>query len=134
MQAEWSGKLPGDYPVSWRSNTGSQYESYYLQSAGIRKSQYVYRKPPNDKGTIANMAAFNTTADLSGGFYEDGQLGPVKITKNIALNIALLSWTLLDAEKTMREDENVMVLPEAALVTRVSVVSSSGALSAIANG
>jgi hypothetical protein len=112
MQAEWSGKLPPDYPISWRSNSGSQYTQYYLQSAGIRKGAYVYRKPPNDKGTIANMAAFNTTVDISGGFYEDGLYGPVKITKNIALNIAILSWTLLDAEKTMRTDENVMVCAE----------------------
>ena len=101
MQTQWSGKLPADHPVPWRADTGEQYAGFNFRSSGIKRSPNVYEHP--------NMPSFNATLDVSGGFYEDGPWGPVKLTKSIALSTSLLAWTMLDAEPTMREDENVMV-------------------------
>jgi hypothetical protein len=38
----------------------------------------------------------NKTADLSGGFYNDGEVGPVKLTYNIALVTSMLAWSMLE--------------------------------------
>lgn len=34
--------------------------------------------------------------DLSGGFYNDGDVGPVKLTWNIALTTSMLAWSMLE--------------------------------------
>lgn len=56
-----------------------------------------------------NMPAFNTTMDLSAGFYEDGPWGPVKLTKNNGLATAMLAWAMLDAKESFQEDRDLMV-------------------------
>lgn len=113
VQTQWSGKLPADYPVAWRADTGQQYANFNFRSSGIKRSPNIYEHP--------NMPSFNATLDVSGGFYEDGPWGPVKLTKSIALSTSLLAWTLIDAEGTMREDENVMVRPHLCVCACVSV-------------
>ena len=47
--------------------------------------------------------------DVSGGFYEDGPWGPIKLTKSNALSTSILAWTLLDAEDAMRKEEPTLV-------------------------
>lgn len=37
--------------------------------------------------------------DLSGGFYNDGAVGPVKVTWNIAYATTLLAWSLLEHQE-----------------------------------
>ena len=38
----------------------------------------------------------NQTLDLSGGFFNDGDVGPVKLTWNIALTTSMLAWSMLE--------------------------------------
>ena len=47
--------------------------------------------------------------DVSGGFYEDGPWGPIKLTKSNALSTSILAWSLLDAEDAMRQEEPTLV-------------------------
>ena len=46
---------------------------------------------------------------MSGGFYEDGPWGPIKLTKSNALSTSILAWSLLDAEDAMRQEEPTLV-------------------------
>lgn len=101
-----SGKLPGDHVlrVPWRFNSGEQYRSILISSGSIKSTFRPYENP--------NMAAFNTTLDLSDGFYEDGPWGPVKITKNNGFSTAMLAWAMLDAEDAFRANRDVQVRPK----------------------
>lgn len=53
---------------------------------------------------VESLVFFNETSgervdspvDLTGGFYNDGLAGPVKVTWNIAMTVSLLSWSLLE--------------------------------------
>ena len=38
------------------------------------------------------------SADLSGGFYTEGDMGPVKVTSHVAWSTSLLAWSLLEYE------------------------------------
>jgi hypothetical protein len=110
-----SGKLPPDNPVSWRSNSGLQYKDMNVVSSGIKISGTINAQRDKlglpQKYIFANIPSFNFTRDLSGGFYEDGIWGPVKLTKSNALSTAVLGWSLLEAEKTWREDRYTFVRP-----------------------
>ena len=55
------------------------------------------------------MPGFNTTLDISRGFYEDGPWGAVKITKNNGLSTAMLAWAMLDATETFQESLDLTV-------------------------
>lgn len=87
MQAERSGALPKNYTIGWRGDSGMQYVKADVEGVEGVSSQYrkQYTLPP-----------FNTTRDLSGGFYEDGPYGPVKLTKSNAMSTALTAWAALD--------------------------------------
>jgi hypothetical protein len=81
--------------VPWRSTSGTQYVRTPLAAPdGVRSKLQPQRSLP----------PFNATADLSGGFYEDGPFGPVKLTKSNALSMALLAWALLDARDAFDAD------------------------------
>ena len=56
-----------------------------------------------------SLPVFNVTRDLSGGFYEGGTLGAVKLTKSNALATALLAWSLLDAPQAYEDDPALTV-------------------------
>lgn len=103
VQAQMSGKLPGDHVlrVPWRFNSGMAYRNILVSSPPIKSSFRPYDNP--------NMAAFNTTLDLSGGFYEDGPWGPVKLTKNNGFSTAMLAWAMLDAEESFRDNKDIEV-------------------------
>jgi hypothetical protein len=100
LQAQVSGKLPDNYPIPWRSDSGLQ----YLQA-----------QVDGDTGIISkyrlefSLSAFNLTADLSGGFYEDGPWGPVKLTKSNALATSQLAWALLDLPGPFERDVHLEV-------------------------
>jgi Glycosyl hydrolase family 9 len=47
----------------------------------------------------------NQTVDLSGGFYNDGEVGPVKLTYNIALTTSMLAWSMLEYQDFWAADE-----------------------------
>lgn len=57
-----------------------------------------------------SLPAFNVTTDLSGGFYEDGPWGPVKLTKTNALTTANLAWAVLDLPAPYEREPQLMVL------------------------
>jgi hypothetical protein len=42
----------------------------------------------------------NQTLDLSGGFFNDGEVGPVKLTWNIALTTSMLAWSMLEYKES----------------------------------
>ena len=96
-----AGPLRPDHRVEWRSNSGMQYKSLLISSRGMRSNFKPYENP--------NMPAFNTTVDLSGGFYEDGPWGPVKLTKNNGLSTAMLAWAMLDAPESFQESRDLRV-------------------------
>lgn len=52
--------------------------------------------------------------DLSGGFFEDGPYGPVKLTKSNALSTAMLAWALLDAPDAFDDNPALLVRLHAA--------------------
>ena len=74
LDAQRSGTLPPGH-VAWRFDTGAQ-----------------------------NVFVINgTTIDLSGGFYNNGEVGPVKITSHVALVTSTLAWSLLEYPAFWRE-------------------------------
>lgn len=87
MQAQRSGQLPKNYTIGWRANSGMQYVKAEVDGSEgvVSKYRKQYTLPP-----------FNTSRDLSGGFYEDGPYGPVKLTKSNAMSTALTAWAALD--------------------------------------
>ena len=103
MQAQMSGKLPPDNPVSWRNDSGLFYDNIRQPTAGFKISHKLFNIP--------NLPAFTANLSISGGFYEDGPWGPVKLTKSNALSTAVLAWSLLEAEEAFREDRNTVVRP-----------------------
>ena len=80
--------VPERVTVWRRPGTGSGYSKTPLNTKPIR-SPYEF----NQK----SISSFKKTVDLSGGFYEDGPYGPIKLTKSNALNTAMLAWAILDA-------------------------------------
>jgi hypothetical protein len=94
MQAELSGKLPPGYPatLSWRKDSGLIYKNVVLDAVSGVTSPFRQDQ---------SLPAFNVTLDLSGGFYEDGIYGPVKITKSIAMTTSMLAWAILDYPQIM---------------------------------
>ena len=103
VQAQMSGVLAPDNPVQWRNDSGTQYTGIDVRSNGIKISHKLFNIP--------NLPAFNVSLDVSGGFYEDGPWGPVKLTKSNALSTAILGWSLLEAEESFRRDRTTLVRP-----------------------
>lgn len=96
MQAERAGRLPQNYTIDWRANSGLQYEEAIID--GRRGVTSKYRKQYFLKSFT------NITRDLSGGFYEDGPYGPVKLTKTNAMSTALTAWAALDLPQPFEEE------------------------------
>ena len=80
LDAQRSGTLPRSYPVPWRADSGEQNVAVLTFLNETTGQSAPYR------------------ADLTGGFYNDGEVGPVKVTWNIALTTAMLAWSLLEYE------------------------------------
>lgn len=95
MQAERSGRLPQNYTIDWRASSGLQYLNATID--GRRGVVSKYRKQYFLKSFS------NVTRDLSGGFYEDGPYGPVKLTKTNAMSTALTAWAALDLPEPFEE-------------------------------
>jgi hypothetical protein len=77
---------------TWRKDSGLLYKNYILDaSTGVTSP---YRQDQS-------LPAFNVSLDLSGGFYENGIYGPVKITKSIAIATSMLAWAILDLPEIM---------------------------------
>lgn len=70
------------YAAPWRRTSGTADSFSYLATG--------FDAFGNLLGPVAQ------TADLAGGFYTDGEVGPVKITEHVAIVTAMLSWSLLD--------------------------------------
>ena len=87
FDAQRSGSLPKGYPVQWRADSGEQ-NIYPIQFSNMSTNTFV-----------------NVRADLTGGFYNDGEVGPVKVTWNIALTTTMLAWSLLEYEPFWSKDE-----------------------------
>jgi hypothetical protein len=78
LDAQRSGLLPYGYPITWRKASGE---------VNIEPILFV--------NETANL---NETkrVDLSGGFYNDGDVGPIKVTWNIAMTTSMLAWSLIE--------------------------------------
>jgi Glycosyl hydrolase family 9 len=104
LRAEVSGRLPLGYTPQWRGSSGEQLVSAHVDAPnGI---QSVFRP-------ALSIGKINVTRDLSGGFYEDGPWGPIKLTKNNAFSTAMLAWGVLDkiTEQSFRSDPARLVRP-----------------------
>ena len=77
--------VPPNFPVYWRKSTGE------LNTLSLN---FTYTNPVNG----AAVAAPSQAADLSGGFYTGGAVGPVKITTHVAWTTSMLAWSLLEFE------------------------------------
>jgi Glycosyl hydrolase family 9 len=78
LDAQKSGVLPPSYPVPWRHSSGTQ---------NMRSLSFL---------NATTFERVDTPKDLTGGFYNDGDVGPIKVTWNIALTTSLLAWSLLE--------------------------------------
>lgn len=56
----------------------------------------------SNSGTAGSELSVET--DLTGGFYNDGEIGPVKITFNIALTTTMLAWSMLEYPEFWQKD------------------------------
>lgn len=103
MQTELSGQITPAMRaiVPWRLDSGLQYKNALILKPGGIKSPALQTK--------YSLPAFNLTRDLSGGFYEDGIYGPVKLTKTNALSVSLLAWAMLDARSSFVKDPVFLV-------------------------
>ena len=101
LQAQVSGELPADFPIDFRMDSGLQYRTATVNGEEGVNSKY---RPQY------SLPAFNVTTDLSGGFYEDGPWGPVKLTKTNALTTANLAWAVLDLPTPYEREPQLMVL------------------------
>ena len=81
--AEWSGDIPEPFPVAWRDTSGL----HNILQINITRI---------DPLTGAVLPEPERHIDLSGGFYTEGEIGPVKVTTHIAWSTALLAWSLLE--------------------------------------
>jgi hypothetical protein len=102
LQTEYSGTIPAEFPeaVDWRSDSGSQYRRARVAAPNGIKSKFQPQY---------SLPSFNATRDLSGGFYEDGPYGPVKLTKSNALTVAMLAWAMLDAPNEFAGEPALLV-------------------------
>lgn len=91
LYAQRSGQIVLPYPVDWRRSSGSQNVEQFLQ-------------PQFD--ALGQAVSINRTAvDLSGGFYTDGEVGPVKLTTHVAMTTSMLAWSLLDYQEWWVKDQ-----------------------------
>ena len=100
IQAEQAGALPADWPVKWRQSSGLQMRNVNVSSPGfLQLDKYAL---------LATLEPFSVRIpDLSGGFYNDGLTGPVKLTKAAALSTSMLAWAMLDAPEAYVDDEGL---------------------------
>jgi hypothetical protein len=83
LYSQRSGALVQPYPISWRFNSGTE-------------NKIALRVNMSDPAGFNLTGIVNITADLTGGYYTDGEVGPVKITVHVAMTTAMLAWSLLD--------------------------------------
>lgn len=85
LNAERSGVISGGYPIDWRSSSGLQYAEVNMTFTNVTK------------GVVTDKTDFFfKQVDLSGGFYNDGEIGAVKLTWNIAVTTSMLAWSMLE--------------------------------------
>ena len=96
LQAQRSGALAQPYPIDWRKSSGqrNQFEFNFTE----------YATDPETGIQIPLPVKMQKTADLSGGFYTDGEIGPIKITTHVAMATSMLAWSLLDYADWWKKD------------------------------
>lgn len=91
LYAQRSGPITLPYPVDWRRSSGAdnvgEFTLTSYDSLGLPASTNL------------------TTVDLSGGFYTDGEIGPVKLTTHVAMTTSMLAWSLLDYQQWWSKDQ-----------------------------
>jgi hypothetical protein len=88
LNAQRSGRLDASsYPIPWRFDSGVQYKEIPARFENQTTNQVLYRN-----------------IDLSGGFYNDGEVGPVKLTWNIAMTTTMLAWSMLEYKAFWERD------------------------------
>jgi Glycosyl hydrolase family 9 len=85
LYAQWSGKVPDAFPVTWRDSSGLR----NVLPINITRM---------DPLTGALVPEPERRINLSGGYYTEGEVGAVKITTHVAWSTALLAWSLLEFE------------------------------------
>lgn len=95
LDAQRSGRLSGLYPVPWRATTGldNAVTVTFTNLTGL----------PNGGPLTESL-----TVRPVGGFYNDGDIGAVKVTWNNALTVTMLAWSLLDYRDFWQRDEELL--------------------------
>ena len=90
LYAQRGGLIMAPYPVDWRSTTEDTFGEF-------TQTQY---------GALGEPVSINrTSVNLSGGFFTDGEIGPVKLTTHVAMTTSMLAWSLLDFQQWWAKDE-----------------------------
>lgn len=83
LYTEWSGIIVEPFPISWRKTSGM----HNVLDINIT------RVDPLTGGPLPEPPR---EVQLTGGFYTEGEIGPVKVTTHVALTTAMLAWSLLE--------------------------------------
>lgn len=98
LQAQRSGALRQPYPVDWRKSSGqkNEFEFNFTQYTTDPETGFQI---PDPLGVLEQRKV-----DLSGGYYTDGEIGPIKITTHVAMTTSMLAWSLLDYKDWWAKD------------------------------
>lgn len=118
LSAERSGRIPPTFPVGWRNDSGLQYSAVNFAFTNAMR------------GVVADVTTtVNEQADLSGGFYNEGEVGPVKLTWNVAATTSMLAWALLEypdvweASPQLRTEATAVLMHGARYMQEVYVIT-----------
>jgi Glycosyl hydrolase family 9 len=87
---QWSGPIRQPWPVTWRFSSGA--------GNVLRVRTWTLTPDPVATGQTISLVDPVRKVDLSGGFYTDGNVRPVKLTVHVAWTTSLLAWSLLEFE------------------------------------
>lgn len=93
--AEWAGSISEPFPIPWRKASGAIYEAFEIDIPRPDLLAAAQRADANLAGNT-DVPVETYTRDLSGGFYTEGEVGPVKVTQHVAFSTAMLAWSLLE--------------------------------------
>ena len=83
LYTEWSGIIVEPYPIPWRKTSGM----HNVLDINIT------RVDPLTGGPLPEPPR---EVKLTGGFYTEGEVGPVKVTTHVAFTTAMLAWSVLE--------------------------------------
>lgn len=118
LNAERSGSIPAGFPVGWRATSGLQFSAVQITFTNATQGAVTDR-----------VDEFYKTVDLSGGFYTEGEAGPVKLTWTVAVTTSMLAWAMLEypdfwqAAPELQADATALLLHGALYMQEAYVVT-----------